>query len=172
MERINRDRLAELLLIEADSVAADARRFEGGRRLALETPIYHYVPLYMTSTCLGGTEPSVEGFRVFANNSIARRTLVDREAVRIIRVIIGTAEGWRSQSLGAATQHCLQPYLYPESVADASPAIDLYLAASLPPLSPLAKGGFEAQVRATAGDWFDQSDRQEPYISWLCGDNC
>ena len=172
MQKIQRDRLADLLLIEADSVAADARRFEGGVRLALETPIGHYVPLYLTSTCLDGTEPSVEDFRLYTNNSIARRTQVDRASVRLIRMIIGVAESWRNQSLDTATQHCLQPYLYPESVADARPAIDLYLAASLPPLSPLAKGAFEAQVRATAGDWFDRDDQQEPYISWLCGDNC
>ena len=172
MEKIQRDRLAEQLLIEADSVIADARRFEGAYRLALEASIRHYVPLYLSTTCVEGKEPSVEDFRVFTNNAIAKRTLIDRAAIRIIRVIIGAAASWRNQNLDAATEHCLQPYLYPESVADARPAIDLYLAASLPSLSPLARGGFEAQVRETAGGWFDQTDQPEPYISWLCGDNC
>jgi hypothetical protein len=92
MEVIQYDRLADQLLVEADSVAADARRFEGGDRLVLETPIRHFVPLYLTTACLEGKIPTVEDFRIITNNSIAKRTLVDRASVRIIRVIIASAE--------------------------------------------------------------------------------
>jgi len=169
---LDRDWLAEQLLVEADSVASNARRFEGGDSRDLDVLVPLYVPLYLASRCVEGKKPSVEDFRVFANNSISKRTLVDQAAVRVIRVIISAADSWRTQSLDAATQHCLQPYLYPESASDANPAIDLYLVSSLPSLSPLAKSGFEVQVRERARRWFDQIDPQEPYISWLCGDNC
>lgn len=172
LEKVQRDKLADQLLIEADSVAANAIRFEGRDSRDLGELVRQFVPLFMASACVEGKETSVKDFRVFANNAIGNRTSVNRAAIRTIRVIIGAAESWRNESLDAATQHCLQPYLYPESVSDARPAIDLYLAARLPTLSPLAKGGFEALVRETAGGWFDQTDQQEPYISWLCGDNC
>jgi len=170
LERIKRDRLAEQLLVEADALAADARRVSGENR-ALDV-VRHYVPVYLASACVEGKEPSVEDFKVFTSNAIGNRRLVEREARGVIRVIIGAADSWRNQSLDAATQHCLKPYLYPESVPDATPAVELFLAASLPPLSPLVKGGFGAQVRDRADGWFNQTDNREPYISWLCGSNC
>lgn len=168
--KIQREQLAEQLIVEADAVATDARRLVGETR-ALDV-VRHYVPVYLALACVESKEPSVKDFRLFTNNAIAKRTLVDRAALRVIRVILDAANSWRNQSLDTATQLCLQPYLYPESLTDAKPAIDLYLASSLPSLSPLAKGGFEAQVRGRAGGWFDQTDQQEPYISWLCGNDC
>ena len=170
LERTKRDRLAEQLLIEADSLAADARRVMGENR-NLEV-VRHYVSVYLASTCVDGQEASFDDFRLFANNAIGNRKLVEREARKVIRVIIAAADSWRKQSLDAATQHCLRPYLYPDSVSDAAPAVELYLASILPPLTKLSRGSFEAQARERAGGWFNQSETQEPYISWLCDNEC
>ena len=164
------DQLAEQLLVEADDLAADARRPTGENR-ELEV-VRHYVPVYLASACVAGQEPSVEDFRVVTGNALGNRKLVEREARGVIRVIISAADSWRNGNLDTATQLCLKPYLYPESVSDAKPAIELYLASSLPPLSPLARGGFETKARESAGEWFNLSDQQEPYISWLCGNQC
>ena len=116
--------------------------------------------------------PSVEDFRQFTNNAIGNRRLVEREARNVIRVIIAAADSWRKQSFETATQHCLGSYLYPDSVSDGAPAVELYLASSLPPLTKLSRGSFEAQARENAGGWFDQSETEEPYIFWLCGTEC
>ena len=88
-------------------------------------------------------ENSVEDFRQFTNNAIGNRRLVEREARKVIRVIIAAADSWRKQSFDTATQHCLGSYLYPDSVSDGAPAVELYLASSLPPLTKLSRGSLK-----------------------------
>lgn len=164
------EQLAEQLGVEADALAADLRRPTGeNRKLGV---VRHYVAVFLASACVEGQEPSAEDFRIFAYNALGNRILVEREARGVIREIISAADRWRNGSLDATTQLCLKPYLYPESSLEAKPAIELYLASSLPPLSPLARGGFEAQTRERADEWFNLSDQQEAYISWLCGNQC
>tara|TARA_R110000824_G_C15232376_1_gene678769 strand:- start:14726 stop:15523 length:798 start_codon:yes stop_codon:yes gene_type:complete len=159
MERIKRDSLAGRLLVEADAavpyMADPHARFVKVRK---------YVPVYMAKACLEETQPSAEGFNTFVRSTNRRGP--SGEAVLVIRDIIAVDGKWQDQSFDAAKQHCLQPYLRPESVSDAIPAIDLILASIN--LSPYAKGGFETSFRREVGGWFDRSNPQEPYISWLC----
>jgi len=158
MERIKRDSLAGRLLVEADAAVpymADSLSHFKVRK---------YVPVYMAKACLEETQPSAEGFNTFVRSTNRRGP--SGEAVLVIRDIIAVDGKWQDQSFDAAKQHCLQPYLRPESVSDAIPAIDLILASIN--LSPYAKGGFETSFRREVGGWFDRSNPQEPYISWLC----
>lgn len=169
LEGLSHEELVELLLIEADAIAEEADRFRGENR-ALDV-VNHYVPVYLASACVENREPSIADFKLYTNNAVGNRRLVEREARQVIRVIIPAANSWRDQRLAPDTQQCLRPYLFPDSVSDAKPAIDIYLAFSLPPLEPLDRGVVEAQIGDRAGGWFE-TDRQEPYISWLCGGDC
>jgi hypothetical protein len=75
----------------------------------------------------------------------------------------------RLNSSNEEPSSCLQSYLYPESLADAGPAIELYLASSLPNLPVRFWDGIQSATARRAGGWFNETDRQQPFIIWLCG---
>jgi len=126
-----------------------------------------YVPSYMATACAEENQPSVSGYKTYARNSHLASIGPDSEAVRAIQAIDAAHYRWKDQSLDVATQLCFQTYVYPESVSDATPAVELYLASSLPTLSSLVRDSFESTVRQRASGWFNQTNTEQPYISWL-----
>ena len=85
--------------------------------------------------------------------------LLSGGAVRVIKAISAVGD--------TAAEPCLQPYLYPESVSDASPAVELFLASRVMALPFDTRGSFKSVFRGMAAGWF-QTDRQDPFITWLC----
>lgn len=166
LERIKRDRLAENLLIEADALAIEI--YPPGRGALGE---FHQmrmrwnVPGYMATACVEGKQPTVEGFKSFVRSSGRDPSRVAKRAIGAIKA---ADDEWQANNLDAVTQHCLRPYLSPESVSDAAPAVDLYTATAVVSFAPDLRDSFESVVRRRAGGWFKTVDQHEPFISWLC----
>jgi hypothetical protein len=166
-ERIKRDQVAQDLKAEVPGIARlIAPNASGGYLGALTNRLGLYVPVYMASACLGGTEPSREGFRDMVTTGVVRdssgqyRWNLESQARRVIQAI-------SEKRQEAATNGCLQSYLSPESVADAAPAVDLCLAPAILQVSARFEGGLEAIYKRRAADWFNLPEPREPFLNWM-----
>jgi len=148
LEKIKRDRLAEQLLIEA-YVLAQAQKGGSIYRNTLAGVIESFVPIYMAIACVEGSQPSVEGFRTYIGDGESDRTR-EQSARRAIQAIDATHDKWLDQRLDPATQHCLQSYLYPESLSDASSPVGLFNLANFADLSSAFRGGRESANKRRA----------------------
>jgi hypothetical protein len=170
-ERIKRDLAVQDLRAEVPGIARlIAPNVSGGYLGWLTDYLELYVPVYMSSACLGGTEPSTEGFRDMVTTGVIRdssgeyRTNLESQARRVVQTISEKGIGQ-----DAATNSCLQPYLYPESVSDAASAVDLCLAATLTAMPSRFRDGHAAVTNGRASDWFNTTEPRQPFLTWLCG---
>ena len=125
-----------------------------------------YGPSYTASRCLEGVEPTAAGFRDFVTQTYSNGVGPGRAAQWAIQLVDNEIK--RLNNSNEEPTLCLQPYLYPESTADAGPAIELYLAAVIPSLPTRFRGGIESLTVHRAGGWFNDTARQQPFIIWLC----
>lgn len=157
LQKMERDYMAEQLLTEADAIAREISK-GGTTRDYYQEIVRLYVPVYMADICIKGSQPFAQGFTAITRANLSAGRGAEVEALRVIKALGAVGD--------TDTQQCLQPYLHPESISDASPAIDLYLAAITSVSSPF-RGSFKSVVGGMAAGWF-QTDRQEPFIPWLC----
>jgi hypothetical protein len=173
IERMKRDQVAQDLKAEVPGIA---RRIAPNWTGVYDIPwlaksLELYVPVYMASTCLDGAEPSTEGFRDMVTAGVVIdspsqgkvRWNLESLAHRLIQTIREEGKGQK-----AATNFCLQSYLYPESVSDAAPAIDLYLTITFVNFSPDDRENYASIVNDHAADWFNTTEPRQPFIIWLC----
>jgi hypothetical protein len=139
----------------------------GAWRGWLERFITLYVPVYMASACLDGVEPSREGFKEMVTTGVVM------DSSGGIRSNLESQARWLIQKINekeeAATDFCSQSYLYPESMADARPAIDLYLALTSGTVPDRFRGGLTGLINDHAAGWFNATEPRQPFIRWLCG---
>ena len=165
LQKLERDYMAEQLLLEADAIAGQITT--GVQRDHYQRLVRLYVPVYMANACVEESHPSVEGFNTNARGALSAGRGPELESIRVIKAINDAHDKWKSESIDAATQHCLQPYLYPESISDAGPALELLLASRVMALPFDLRDSFESVFRGMAARWF-QTDQQEPFVSWMC----
>lgn len=113
----------------------------------------------MAGICLEGSQPSAQSFTTSTRANLSAWRGPDVEAVRVIKALNDVRD--------TSIHPCLQPYLHPNSVSDASPAVELYLASRVMELPYDTRDSFKSVVRDMAAGWF-QTDKQEPFISWMC----
>ena len=158
LQKLERDYIAEQLLVEADAIAREISK-SGTRRDYYQEVVRLYVPVYMAEVCVKGSQPFAQGFTAITRANLSAGRGPDVEAVRVIKAMKDVGE--------TATQQCLQPYLHPESISDASPAVDLFLASRVMALPFDLRDSFKSVVMDMAAGWF-QTDRQESFIFWMC----
>jgi hypothetical protein len=64
---------------------------------------------------------------------------------------------------------CLRPYLSPWSMADAKVAIDMVTRVAQSNVPARFRSGLGSVYGGIATTWFNESDRQVPFICWLSG---
>jgi hypothetical protein len=148
-------------LVEPDSQSWNPQSFN-----FLVSQVQLYGPPYAALTCLEGAEPTLADFRVVVTETYGFGVGPGGMAQAVLQQIDNEIK--RLNSSNEAPSPCLKSYLYPEFVADAGPAIELYLASVLPSLPARFRDGFQSvAVRQTVG-WFNDTDRQQPFIIWMC----
>ena len=166
LHKMERDYLAEQLLVEADAIAREIS--PSGTTLDFyQQLVSSQVPVYMANVCVKGGQPSAQEFTTITRANLSMGRSSEAEAHRVIKAISDAHNKWARESLDAASQLCLQPYLYPQSVSDAAPAVELHIVAAIKSVSSPFRGSFKSAARGRAAGWF-QTDQQEPFISWIC----
>jgi hypothetical protein len=170
IERMKRDQVAQDFKAEVPGIARlIAPNWSGGYLGWLTRYLELYVPVYMASACLDGTEPSREGFREMVTTGVVIDSFgevqsnLESQVRRLTQTIIEKAKGQE-----AATNGCLQSYVYPESVSDAAPAVDLYLTSTLMTVSADLRESLASLIHQRAADWFNATEPRQPFIIWLC----
>ena len=170
MERMKRDWLAEQLLVETEVIARDiwgSQYSNPFQRRPIDRKTM-YVPSYIATACVEETQPTVEGFNAFMRGAISAGNDSVSEAKRAIQTLTAAAGKWESQGFDAATQQCLQPYFFPQSVSDAKPAIDLEWTITIAGVAPQFVEYAEKREYSRASEWFTQAGERRPFITWLC----
>src|SRR5918992_6183730 len=166
-ERMTRDLAVQDLKAEAPSIAlliAPNGYYSSWLTYYLEL----YVPVYMASACLGGTEPSREGFRDLVTTGVVMGSS-GRVRLNLQSLAHQVIQAISEKGQEAATNLCLQPYLDPKSMADAAPAVDLCLALTLLDLPSRLRDGHVAVTNGRASEWFNTTEPRQPFLPWLCG---
>jgi hypothetical protein len=171
IERMKRDQVAQDLKAEVPGIARlIAPNWTGAfDYIGLTRSLELYVPVYMASACLDGIEPSREGFKEMVTTGVVAdspgkiRSNRESLALRLIQTILAEREGQK-----AATNFCLQSYLYPESVSDAAPAVDLYLTLTSVNVPSDLRESYASLIHQRAAGWFNATEPRQPFIIWLC----
>jgi hypothetical protein len=159
-ERMMRDQVMQELKAEAPRIARLIAPDTAGRHFELLTEdVELYASVYVASACLEGEEPSTEGFRdMMTTGPDGGWTDHIPQTIRAIN-----EKGQEEEISG-----CLQPYLYPESMADAAPAIDLNQALVKVGVATRFRTGLEGFYREHAANWFTLPEPRQPFLSWMC----
>jgi hypothetical protein len=170
-ERMKREQIAQDLKAEVPGIAYQLAPNANGSYLHwLQTGILEgFVPVYMVSTCLDGTEPSAEGFRQMVATGVVKdssgnfRTNLESLAMQLIERI-----DEKGKEQNPVADFCLQPYLYPESIADAAPAVDLYLSVTNMNLPLHLRERYASVINGQGAEWFNEPEPRQPFLTWLC----
>jgi hypothetical protein len=186
VEALVQQRLAELLAemptpepiywptIEDYKIVALPRAvgYSGLVRSALLRYFDQYAAVYAASKCLAGEQLTPRGFRGFVDGTLLMRTADGREAIvvsaaDVIRRIIARAD---SQ---VELRSCERVYLYPESGAEATLAVGLYLAGVVRSVPVDLQEGHVTFLESRAAQWFNLDPPPTvSLLAWLCGSPC
>jgi hypothetical protein len=123
-----------------------------------------YAPSYLALGCLEGIEPTPQYFRDGINQT------GNNSPGDIANWVIGLMvdEIIRLEQAGEEPSPCLQTYISPESMAEGKLALDMRTRTAGANLPTWARESFRpVYINTFAPNWFNESDRQMPFICWL-----
>jgi hypothetical protein len=124
-----------------------------------------YGSAYLLLGCLEGVEPSPLYFRDAARR-VGGATPGDASNF-VIGLLVDEID--RLERTGEKPSPCLKTYISPEYMAEGKLAIDLATRMAQSNVPTRFRGGLDSVYGQIAATWFDESDRQIPFLCWLFG---